>query len=159
MSARRIDPRRVKRHHSYTVEEAARTLDVHKNTVRGWRAKGLETVDRRRPLLFDGATLRAFLEKQRAGRKQPCRPGTLYCFSCRAPRPPALGMIDYVPINPASGNLKALCATCETIMHRRARRADLERIMPGIAVQMAGAQSRLKGSASPSLNCDLERMD
>jgi hypothetical protein len=130
---------------------------VHKNSVRGWRAKGLEPVDSRRPILFEGATLRAFLEKQRAGRKRPCAAGTLYCFRCRDARAPALAMVDYVPIGPVSGNLQAICGECGTVMHRRARLADLAAIMPEIRVQITGHHSRLKERASPSLNCGLDK--
>jgi hypothetical protein len=120
MSAKRINPRSVKLHHYYAVEEAAKALGVHKNSVRGWQAKGLEPVDSRRPILFHGATLRAFLEKERARRKRPCPVGTMYCFRCREARAPAMGMVDYIPINPLSGNLKAICTDCGTIMNRRA---------------------------------------
>ena len=69
MSAKRINPRLIKRHYSYTVEDAARTLGVHKNSVRGWQRKGLETVDSCRPALFLGSTLRKYLEKQRSERQ------------------------------------------------------------------------------------------
>jgi len=159
MAAKRINPRRVKLHHSYSVEEAARLLGVHKNSVRGWLAKGLEPIDRCRPMLFAGATLRAFLIAQRTGRKRPCPPGTLYCFRCREPRRPALGMVDYAAFTPVSGNLKALCDACGTMMHRRARWSDLARVMPGTPVQIAGPASRLKGSASPPVNCDVAKED
>lgn len=155
MSAKRFNPRRVKLHLSYSVEDVARTLGVHKNSVRGWVDKGLEPIDRRRPMLFAGCTLRAFLIAQRSSRRRPCRPGTFYCFRCREPREPALGMVDYAPISIVGGNLKALCSVCATIMHRRTRLADLNRVMPGIAVQFAGPSSRLTGSESPSLKCDL----
>ena len=40
-----VNPRRVKLHRSYTVEEAAMLFKVHKNTVRGWLKSGLETVE------------------------------------------------------------------------------------------------------------------
>lgn len=155
MSAKRINPRLVKLHRSYSVEETSRLLNVHKNTVRGWQKRGLEAIDTSRPTLFQGRALRAFLERERAGRKCPCPPGTMYCFRCRTPRPPALGMVDCVPLNSASGNLKAICATCETLMHRRIRLAALDAIMPGIAIQFSEASSRLTGRTAPSLNCDL----
>src|SRR6516162_8070923 len=37
---RRFNPRRVKIHRTYTVEEAARLFGVHKNTVRTWLKTG-----------------------------------------------------------------------------------------------------------------------
>ena len=154
--SRRINPRRIKLHHSYTVEEASRALGVHKNTVRGWRAKDLKPIDNRKPILFAGKDLRAFLERINVGRKQPSPKGHFYCFRCRTSRRPAMGMVDYVPITAIAGNLKALCVECGTLMHRRARSADVGTVMPGITVQFPGAQPRLSETVSPSLNCDFE---
>lgn len=155
MPARRVDPRAVKLNRTYDVAELAARLGVHKNTVRHWQAEGLKPIDRRRPVLFHGSTIRAFLSGRSASRKSPCPPGTLYCFKCRAPRPPALGMVDYIPISTTGGNVRAICATCETVMHRRAAKASLATILPGFDVQATQAPPRLKGSPSPSLNCDL----
>ena len=108
MPARRVNPNLVKLHRSYSVDELARCCDVHKNTVRHWQAKGLEPIDKARPILFQGRAVRAFLSERNARRKRPCPAGTFYCFRCRTPRPPALGMVDFVPIRPGSGNLRAL---------------------------------------------------
>lgn len=157
MASKRLNWRLIKLHRSYSIEEISRALGVHKNTVRQWQREGMTPLDGNRPALFQGATIRAFLSKRNAGRKCPCPPGTLYCFKCRVPRPAALGMVDYVSINAMSGNVRAICATCETVMHRRARIAALGSIMPDCDVQFVQASSRLNGSPSPSLNCDLER--
>jgi hypothetical protein len=157
MPARRVNPNRVKLHYSYSVDELARCLGVHKNTVRHWQAKGLEPIDNARPILFQGAAIRDFLTKRNSIRKTPCPPGTLYCFHCRSPRAPALGMVDYVPMRPGSGNLRALCACCETMMYRRVREADIARVIPGCAVQCAQGQPSLSGQTAASLNCDFER--
>lgn len=159
MPARRVNPNWVKLHRSYSVDELAHCLDVHKNTVRHWQAKGLEPIDEGRPVLFQGATVRSFLANRNTSRKQPCSPGTFYCFRCRSPRAPALSMVDFVPMRPGSGNLRALCECCETIMHRRVREADIAEIMPGCTVQFAQGQPRLSGQTSPSLNCDFKRQD
>lgn len=159
MSVHRVNPNRVKLHRSYSVAELAECAGVHKNTVRHWQRDGLEPIDQCRPVLFQGATVRAFLARRNASRKSPCAPGTFHCLRCRASREPALGMVDYVPLREASGNLKGLCATCGTTMNRRARLADLPVIMPGIAVQIREAPARLMGRDNPSLNCDLERQD
>lgn len=147
MPARGASPNRVKLHHSYSIAELASCCGVHKNTIRNWQGRGLEPIDKARPILFQGATVRAFLARQRASRKRPCKPGQLYCFRCRTPRQPALGLVDYVPMTPTSGNLLAICGTCETIMHRRARLADLARIMPGCTVQIAEGQPSLSRRA------------
>jgi hypothetical protein len=39
------NPRLVKVHRSYAVEETARLLRVHKNTVRNWLKQGLALID------------------------------------------------------------------------------------------------------------------
>ena len=157
MAATRASPKPVKINRSYTVAELAARLGVHKNTVRQLQREGMDAIDKVRPLLFEGATVRDFLLKRSASRKRPCPPGTMYCFRCRAARAPALHMVDYVPKTPKSGNLKAICGTCDAMMHRQALAADLEAIMPGCDIQIGEGQSRLSGSPTPSLNCDLER--
>lgn len=157
MSVRRINPNRVKLHRSYSVGELALCLDVHKNTVRRWQSKGLEAIDDSHPLLFHGAAVRAFLTQLNASRKHPCPPGMLYCFRCRLPRAPALGMVDFVAMSTGSGNLRALCECCETIMHRRAREADVANIMPDCKVQFGQGHPSLNGWTTPSVNSDLKR--
>jgi hypothetical protein len=157
MGAHRSNPCLVKLHRSYLATELAIRLGVHKNTVRNWQRDGLAPIDGNKPFLFQGATVRAFLAIRNAGRKRPCGPGKLYCFGCREPSSPALGMVEYVALTDTSGNLRAICARCETIMHRRARLASLATIMPGLEVQLVQALSRLSVSPSPSLSCDFER--
>ena len=157
MPARRVHPNAVKLNRSYTVGELAACCGVHKNTVRHWQRAGLKPLDDKRPAMFHGATARAFLIHRKADRERPCSPGTLYCFRCRAPRPPAPGPVDFVAINALTGNIRATCATCGTRMHRRARKADLASILLGRAIQFAEGQPRLKGCSPPSLNCDFER--
>ena len=157
MTARRVNPNRVKLHRSYSVEELARCLGVHKNTVRHWQGKGLEPIDTTRPALFQGEAVRKFVRNRNSSRKSPCAPGTLYCVRCRSPQPPALGMADYIALRPGSGNLCAICETCEMIMYRRVREADIAKVFPGCSVQFAQGQSSLCGQTTPSLNCDFKR--
>jgi hypothetical protein len=157
MSARRVNPYLVKRNRSYTAEELAARLGVHKNTVRNWQREGLTPIDGRRPVLFHGDTVRVFLIGRAADRKRPCPPGAFYCFRCRQPRRPALGMVDYVELKPGSGNLDALCEMCGTGMHRRARRSALATVMPGIDIQIREATSRLAGRVDATDKCHLAK--
>lgn len=143
MAARQVNPRVVKLHRSYTVPELAACFGVHKNTVRHWQRDGLKPLDGGRPVLFQGATIRAFLSKRNASRKCPCPPGTLYCFKCRQPRAPAMGMVEAVRQNDTTGNLSAICEVCGTMMHRRTRLAAIAAIMPNLDVQIREAGPRI----------------
>lgn len=154
MAARRANPNRVKLHRSYSVPELATYLGVHKNTVRLWQRDGLKPIDASRPVLFQGADVRAFLAKRSASRKRPCPPGMLYCFKCRQPRAPAMGMVEATPHNATTGNLSAICDACGTMMHRRARLAEIGAIMPNLDVQIREAGPRICERTAPSLNCD-----
>jgi excisionase family DNA binding protein len=109
---RRLNPQRVKIHRNYTVEEVARLFGVHKNTVRSWLKAGLPGIDDRRPILVLGRQVVAFLHARRQRRRRRCRAGEFYCFRCRAPRRPASGLVDYLPLTAHVSNLTATCADC-----------------------------------------------
>jgi len=149
----RINPRRAKLHRSYSAFELADLLGVHKNTVRHWIRDGLPVVDGARPVLIVGSEFQAWWSKRRKATKRPCKPGQMYCFKCREPKAPAMGMVDYVATNTATGNLKALCATCGTMMHRSTRLTDIAARMPGLDVQRTLAPSSIAALAEPSPNC------
>jgi len=134
MPRRTPNPQQVKIHLTYTVEEAARLLGVHKNTVRNWIRGDLAVLPGCRPALIHGRELKAFLQRQRQSVKQACGAGRLYCVKCRSPQPPAEAMVDYVPVGAGWGALRALCPVCGTLMHRRVRQADIEAAMPAISV-------------------------
>lgn len=125
---RRIDPRRAKTHFSYTIAEAAALFDVHRNTVRHWTKRGLETVKARGGELILGDELRAYLARTRAKRREPSPPGSMYCLKCRAARRPDPSLTDAVTLSPAALNLRGICPECGTLMHRRANLAHLDKI-------------------------------
>lgn len=129
---RRPSVQRVKQGVTYEVAEAAKLLDVHRNTVRRWLKEGLQAIDDRRPLLIHGADLKAFLAERRKQRRQTCRLGEFYCFRCRAPRPPWGKTADLSYRNEKIARLASLCSVCETPMHRTVRCADL----PELALQI-----------------------
>ena len=121
--AKRPNWRKVKKHRSYTVDEAARILGIHKGTVRRYRKIGLLVLDDQRPLLILGSDLIAFLKAQ-ARPKQKCAPHECYCLKCRKPRAPAFNDAEFTPDKAHSGQLRALCETCTTVMHKRVSHAQ-----------------------------------
>lgn len=144
---RHPNPRLVKIHRNYTVEEAAALLDVHRNTVREWVKRGLPTNDDRRPMLILGRDLAAFLHARRANNKQTCQPGEIYCVRCRAPKAPAGDMADYEPVTETLGNLIAICSSCETIIYRRVNLTKLGQIRGKLDITMPQALPHIGESA------------
>ena len=155
MNGRRANPNRVKIHWNYTARQLADRLGVHKNTVRLWQRHGLTPTDGRRPYLFHGANVRAFLRERNRRRKRPCPPGTLYCFRCREPRRPDPASVTYIQRRAGAGNLRAACGECGTIMHRRTKQASIHGVLPGLLVQIRQAPPRLSETAPASPNCAL----
>lgn len=151
---KRIDPRRAKKHRCFSVNELADVLGVHKHTLRGWLKKGLPAIDGAKPTLIHGGAFQEWWAMQRKAAKRPCQPGQMYCFKCKATKAPALGMVEFAATNATTGNLKAFCETCETVMHRRARLTDISAKMPGMDVQITQAASRIVERAHPCPNCD-----
>ncbi len=137
------------------MEEVAKLFRVEKNTVRNWIKSGLETVDDRRQTLVLGRKLSAFLHARRERARQRCKPGQFYCLRCRAPRDPVSSRADYVPITPASGNLKGTCLECGSRMYRRVSLHKLAASVGHLEVQLALAEQRIEDTSSPCLNSDL----
>jgi len=156
---RHPNPRLVKIHRSYSVEEIARLLGINKNTVRAWLKQGLDAIDKRRPILVHGKALASFLVARRSASKRPCPPGYIYCLRCRAPKPPAGSMVDYTPLTDRTGNLSAICPTCGTMMYRRVRKVQLWEFSGKTEVTSTEESPRIKGSDGLSVNCDLGRTD
>jgi excisionase family DNA binding protein len=154
MRRRRPNPRLIKIHRSYAVEEIARVLGVHKNTVRKWLKEGLRTIDGRRPTLVHGLDLVEFLEERRRRAKRTCRPGEIYCVRCRLPKRPAANLADYLVITSTSGNLRGICPDCDSLMHRRVALARLDIVAAELEVTFPQALRRIGESHSPSVNCD-----
>lgn len=154
MGRRHPDYRRVKLHHSYTLAELAAHFDIHINTVRSWQREGLKPVDDKRPALFHGSFVRAFLMSRRANAKRPTGPGRIYCLPCRKPKNPDGGTVDYRPETATAGRVEGLCPDCGRLIFRKVARAALASVAAGLDVQFPHAQPRLREGSKPSVNCD-----
>jgi Helix-turn-helix domain len=152
---RRPDRRRLKLLRSYTIEEVARTLEVHRNTVRHWIKAGLRVIDDKRPILMLGSDLAEFLLRRRNARRQPCQAGQMFCLRCRRPQEPAGRMADFVASSATSGTLVGICPACNGLMYRRVSVARLSDVVGALDVHMTQAQPRLEDTVTPNVNCHL----
>jgi DNA-binding XRE family transcriptional regulator len=151
MARRKRGRQGVKIHRSYSVDEAARAVGVAKITVRRWIKGGLPTLMDRKPQLILGADLAQFLTKSKTS-SQPCQPFQCYCVKCRKPQKPAGKMAEFVLLTPVIGNLRGICPTCGTLMHKRMKRTALEAIGGILDVTFAQAIRHLSEPTSLSPN-------
>lgn len=150
----RLNPQLIKIHRSYTVDEVARVLRRHKNSIRSWLKHGLTPIDSKRPTLIHGPELKRFLEDRRRKGKISCPPGYAYCIRCRAPKKPAERMAEYIPITSTSGNLRGICPECGLLIHRRVALAKLATVQGDLDVAFPEGSERIRESATPSVDCD-----
>ena len=149
--ARRVSPRRVKIHRTYTLQEAADLLDVHKRTVENWvRSDGLPALTEARPYLIEGRCLRDFLEARQSAAKRPLKPDEFYCLGCRAQRTPDPSMVELDETLSGSANLVAICPSCACLMHRRISRSKAQAMRAPVgAPQTRGPDTNGSPTAPP----------
>lgn len=157
---RRADWRRIKGKYSYTIEEAARALSLHSNTVRNWvRRGGLPAMTGSRPHLILGSVLIEFLKARRLALKRKCGIGELYCLKCRAPRRPVPDLIEHRPMASGRTRIVGICSTCESLMHRFVGNRNLEASLREFGVHSRPAHGSLIDTGYPSLNCHSEPLE
>jgi excisionase family DNA binding protein len=151
-SRRRPRHRSIRTHINYSVQEAAEATGNAKGTILRWISSGaLPAIVDRKPFLILGGDL-ADCVAARSRPRTKLRLQECYCFTCRAAREPALGMADYLPMTTATGNLRALCGTCTTVMHKAIAKRSLEALAGILVVTVQQGSEHLMDTADPSLN-------
>ena len=135
-----MDPRRIKIHRSYTVEQLAIVLDCHKNSVRNWIKKGLEILDDgKRPILIQGGVAKRFLEARKRSRKRRCKPHELYCLRCQEPRIPTAFQARFQFTPGQAGLLIGSCTACGAQMFKRMSESSLPALQRTLVLQICEA--------------------
>ena len=155
--AKRPNPNLAKIHRNYTVEEVANLFSVHKNTVRIWIKDGLATIDKKRPLLIQGSSLRDYLQTKRASVKRKCLPYEIYCVRCRLPQRPAENMADYETINANIGRLIGLCPCCNGVINKYLNISQLPHVQGKLDITLPKALEHINESCTPLLNSDFNQ--
>jgi len=154
MGARHPNPRLLKIHRCYTVEQLAAALKLHKNTIRRWAKDGLRSIDDRRPTMFRGMDAADFLRSRRQAGKRPCRPGEIYCLKCRGPKIPAGLIADLIVKSATVGCLEAICPACGRMLYRRVNPARIDAVRGNLEITVRQAKPRIGDRAGPTLNGD-----
>jgi len=157
--SKKINPNCVKIHRNYSVEDIANSLSVHKNTVRGWFKKGLDTIDNNKPALVLGSVLKQFLKGRRMANKRVCKLHEIYCMKCREPRIPAENMADFKLINQNKVRLIALCPVCHSVMNKFVSLGKIPLIMDKLDVALPQDQKRLFNPFNPLVNSNLKQRE
>jgi len=124
---RTYDPRKVKRHRSYTVESLAKLYGVSPNTVRQWIKKhGLPTIPDTYPVLMHWREIRDWLTKRQANRKWTCGSDEMSCFTCKGPRKIRRGTLEIIQNNTTKVMLRGDCVDCDRRLNRASSTAKLE---------------------------------
>ena len=157
MPPRRPNPKLVKIHRTYSIEEAATVCGVHRNTVREWIKRGLPCLDQQRPTLVHGEHLASYVRQKSTQHKRPCQPGEIYCMRCREPRRAADQQAVYQPLTALQGNLIGLCPTCGCRMFRRVSFAKLTLAGGTLRISMPEALDHIGDSTQASENSDFKQ--
>ncbi|WP_425256249.1 helix-turn-helix domain-containing protein [Microbaculum marinisediminis] len=155
MGRHRAGLRGIRIHRSYDIAEAARAMGVSRGTVRRWIKAGLPVLRDQRPYLILGSDIVDF-HTSRSGPKQKCAPHECYCVKCRAPRSPAAGMAEYIPLSASSGNLRGICPECGTLMHRRVAVAALAALRRKLDLSIAQGTEPIGDMPIP---CPIDHID
>jgi hypothetical protein len=152
---RRYNVRLIKATWPYTVQEIAELFDLHKNAVLRWLREGLHADRSQRPYLIRGDELTRFLSQRQDGKRQQCAPGEFFCFKCRVPREPYLGIVDIAIESGTRFRIKALCRVCDTSMNKVQNVRNLPRIKTLFNIQELTGEHLLECTALRP-NSDLE---
>ena len=142
---------RIKTHRIYSIFEAADALGCHRQTVIRWIKNGLVANKAQKPWLIEGRVLREFLGERQAQAKQKLALDHFYCLGCKSPQAADGKIADYCHLSPTSGQLSALCPSCENIIYKIVKRDDLEAIRTKISVTIQQADPRLVSFSEPLL--------
>jgi hypothetical protein len=149
--AKRYNSRRAKIHRTYSVADLAKLYGVHRNTVLRWMKRGLTPIEPKRPLLFHGEEVRAFLGYHNP-RRHACDAGEIYCLKCRSPKRPAGDEVDYMTRSSTTGVLQGLCPTCLSVLNRIIKHADLDCVCRDLNISHRDRPERIDDSQDLTLN-------
>ncbi|MFN3765193.1 MAG: tyrosine-type recombinase/integrase [Aliihoeflea sp.] len=122
---KRPDGRAIRVTKTYTVAELAAATNKTQGTIYDWVSQGLPTIDARKPLMFHGSDVKAWLDKRWGGRRNKLALGELPCMGCKKARQPLPQTVRFEARPNGSMNAKAPCPVCSSPMNKALKASDV----------------------------------
>lgn len=105
---RKINPKGVFSHRSYTIEELSGLINKNQKTLLRWIDDGLKTIpESKKPILIMGYELKEFLKKKSIKKKVKLNRNQFYCLTCKGAVYAKRGSIKRL-----SNRKTGVCAVC-----------------------------------------------
>lgn len=154
----RFNTHRIRKQHSYSIQEVCDLLVVHKNTVREWFRHGLPKTDKQKPCLIYGGDLKVFLDARQKSRRKKCEVDEFYCLKCRTQKRSFGNIVDLKIRNSKTVMASGLCEDCETPLNKVQSVKDLKKVFQAFDIPKQ-QQEHIYDSLTHSLNCHLRKDD
>lgn len=109
----------------YYVDELAKVIDVHVNTVSNMIKDGMQIVKGSYPYIIRGQFAIDYLKDRRKKSKTKLEQDDMYCLPCDKPYKPEKNVVRLKIITPKIGNLQSHCTNCERLTNRLISLKDL----------------------------------
>ena len=129
----RFNPQIISRHLSYTIEEIAKEYGITHKTIFRWIEEGLQIIPgQKKPILINGAALKAFILDKNSKKKATLKRHEFYCLRCKVPRRAKRGTIT------KSGDTRrGECSVCNGKMTRKIKPYRKDYHISSTPVQMS----------------------
>lgn len=148
---KRPDGRAIRVTKTYTVEELAAATNKSQGTIYDWVKLGLPTIDTRKPLMFHGSEVKAWLERRWGGRRHKLAIAELLCMGCKRPRRPLQQTVHFEARPNGSMNAKAPCPVCNSPMNKALKATDVVAFQNALAFCMEEEERFDESDTSPDI--------
>lgn len=146
---KRPDGRAIRLTKTYTVAELAAATNKTEGTMYDWVSRELPTIDSRKPLMFHGSDVKAWLEKRWGDRGCKLALGESYCVKCKRARQPLPQTVRFEARPNGSMNATAPCPVCSTPMNKALKASDVAAFQNALASDVEEEQRFDESDTSP----------
>lgn len=152
-----FNPNLIRADLSYSVNDLAIALKIHKGTVLTWHKEGLPVIDKSKPYLFHGKDLRGFIKARQNKRKHKCAENELFCFKCHQVRLSKNNTVNIRIKDEKHLNISGICAVCGCPLNKAGSLNAIEKIKQVFTVKQI-QEKALLGAENTSSSTHLKEV-